>query len=310
MAQIKANGLGLSKKSQDNKLPASLRCIVNKIEDGSIKNVVTLVGAGISTAAGIPDFRSPSSGLYDKLQEYNLPFKTAIFDGSYFEQNPKPLFRVLRDCFFKTHPKPTKTHFFVKLLEEKGVLRRHYTQNIDGLDRLAGISHDKLVEAHGTMQSAHCSECQEVYSLPWMMLQLESNPVPKCAKCPGVVRPDIILFGEYLPDDLTKRMKEDVGECDLLIVMGTSLAVHPVSTLVTSMRPQKFRIFINKSNSGNRIPGVDPCCGRRYEFPDKQVWVEASSCDVIMYGDCDDCIDLLTGWLGWSESLIELIQNA
>lgn len=140
MSQVKIETLKTLTVGQDKRVPYSLREIVSKLEDGSIKNVITMVGAGISTAAGIPDFRSPSCGLYsdEKIKNCKLPYNHAVFENSYFEYNPEALYTVLKESMLSERFKPTKAHYFIKLLEEKGVLRRHYTQNIDGLDRLAG----------------------------------------------------------------------------------------------------------------------------------------------------------------------------
>jgi len=98
-----------------------------------VHNIIILTGAGISTSAGIPDFRSPKTGLYANLQKYNLPYPEAIFDINYFKQNPKPFFELAKELFTGNY-QPTSTHRFIRLLEEEGKLLRNYTQNIDGLE--------------------------------------------------------------------------------------------------------------------------------------------------------------------------------
>lgn len=118
-------------------------------------------------AAGIPDFRSPGSGLYHNLQKYNLPHPTAVFELSFFHENPRPFFELAKELYPGKF-KPTPCHYFIKLLEEKGVLLRHYTQNIDTLERVAGIPGDKIVEAHGTFHTGHCLKCQKEYPQEWM----------------------------------------------------------------------------------------------------------------------------------------------
>lgn len=119
------------------------------------------------TAAGIPDFRSPSSGLYNKLDKYNLPYPQAIFELDFFMKNPEPFFTLARELLPEGF-KPTISHYFIRLLWDKGLLLRHYTQNIDTLERVAGLPSDKLVEAHGTFHTGHCLQCQAPYTLPWM----------------------------------------------------------------------------------------------------------------------------------------------
>lgn len=119
------------------------------------------------SAAGIPDFRSPGSGLYDNLQKYNLPHPQAIFELDFFYDNPKPFFTLAKELYPGTF-KPTVCHYFIRLLNEKGMLLRHYTQNIDTLEHVAGIPSEKLVEAHGTFHTGHCLECRKEYTLEWM----------------------------------------------------------------------------------------------------------------------------------------------
>ncbi|KAK3750720.1 hypothetical protein QZH41_017269, partial [Actinostola sp. cb2023] len=127
------------------------------------KNIIVMTGAGVSTAAGIPDFRSPGTGLYDNLQKYNLPSPQSVFDIGYFRSNPEPFYKLAKELYPGSF-KPTVSHYFFKLLEDKGLLLRIYTQNIDTLERIAGISTDSIVEAHGTFHTAHCLECRQEYS--------------------------------------------------------------------------------------------------------------------------------------------------
>ncbi|XP_006817022.1 NAD-dependent protein deacetylase sirtuin-2-like, partial [Saccoglossus kowalevskii] len=132
------------------------------------KNIVVLTGAGISTSAGIPDFRSPESGLYDNLQKYNLPNPQAIFEIGYFKENPEPFFTLAKELYPGSF-KPTICHYFIKLLSDKNLLLRNYTQNVDSLERIAGVPGDKMVEAHGTFHTGHClGECRREYTHEWM----------------------------------------------------------------------------------------------------------------------------------------------
>lgn len=172
-----------------------LQGVVNAFKAGKFKKIVTMVGAGISTSAGIPDFRSPSSGLYHNLQKFNLPYPEAIFELDYFRKNPQPFFKLAKELYPGTF-KPTPSHYFVKLLHEKGLLLRHYTQNIDTLERIAGIEPEKLVEAHGTFYSNHCIDCSEEYSMEWVKKEIFAENVPTCTHCNGVVKPDIVFFGK------------------------------------------------------------------------------------------------------------------
>ncbi|MCL4117565.1 UNVERIFIED_CONTAM: hypothetical protein GTU68_039309 [Idotea baltica] len=145
----------------------SIDGIVSYIKSGKCKNIVTMAGAGISTSAGIPDFRSPESGLYNNLSKYNLPHPEAIFDLDYFESNPKPFFVLAKELYPGAF-NPTPSHHFIKLLHDKGLLLRHYTQNVDTLEHIAGIPIEKLVEAHGTFRTSHCMSCKKAYEQEWM----------------------------------------------------------------------------------------------------------------------------------------------
>lgn len=119
------------------------------------------------SAAGIPDFRSPGTGLYHNLQKYNLPHPQAIFELDFFKDNPKPFFELAKELYPGKF-KPTICHYFIKLLADKGMLLRHYTQNIDALERVAGVPEETLVEAHGTFYTGHCLNCRHIYSIEWL----------------------------------------------------------------------------------------------------------------------------------------------
>ncbi|KAJ8249119.1 hypothetical protein GJAV_G00231380 [Gymnothorax javanicus] len=113
----------------------TLEGLARGIREGEFRKIVVMVGAGISTSSGIPDFRSPGSGLYDNLQQYNLPYAEAIFEINYFHHNPEPFFALAKELYPGNY-QPNATHYFVKLLQDKGQLLRMYTQNIDGLERI------------------------------------------------------------------------------------------------------------------------------------------------------------------------------
>ncbi|XP_072495689.1 NAD-dependent protein deacetylase sirtuin-3, mitochondrial isoform X2 [Notamacropus eugenii] len=140
----------------------SLQDIAEMIQTKACQRVVVMVGAGISTPSGIPDFRSPGSGLYSNLEQYDLPYPEAIFELDYFSHNPKPFFTLAKELYPGNY-KPNLAHYFLRLLHDKGLLLRLYTQNIDGLERAAGIPATKLVEAHGTFATATCTVCRQSF---------------------------------------------------------------------------------------------------------------------------------------------------
>ena len=133
---------------------SSLERAAALIESGRASNIVVMCGAGVSVSAGIPDFRTPGTGLYDNLVDYGLPYPEAIFDSDYFPTNPAPFYRLCKDLWPGNYS-PTPAHRFLARLHAHGKLRRCYTQNIDSLESAAGLPPDLVVAAHGNFDSAH-----------------------------------------------------------------------------------------------------------------------------------------------------------
>nr|AUZ82948.1 sirtuin 2-1 [Brachionus koreanus] len=214
-------------------------------------NIIFMNGAGISTSAGIPDFRSPGTGLYDNLQKYNLPNPQSIFELDYFLKDPEPFFTLSKELM-PSNFKPTITHYFQKLLVDQQMVRKIYTQNIDNLELMAGISNDKIIHAHGSFRTGHCLECRTEYTMEWMKKKLEKENILYCEKeeCSGgLVKPDIVFFGECLPNEFM-NFRHDFSECDCLIVMGTSLKVAPFSKLPLAVKIDCPKLLINRDLVG------------------------------------------------------------
>ncbi|XP_041052928.1 NAD-dependent protein deacetylase sirtuin-3-like isoform X2 [Carcharodon carcharias] len=209
-----------SGKGSDDRVQ-SLEDIARLIQNKECSRIVVMSGAGISTPSGIPDFRSSGSGLYDNLQQYDIPYPEAIFEINYFFHNPKPFFALAKQLY-PGNCKPNFTHYFVRFLHQKELLLRMYTQNIDGLERMAGIPPEKLVEAHGTFATATCTVCLENFSWEQLREDIMERKVPHCPSCSGVIKPDIVFFGEQLPANF-HRYIIDLPSADLLIILGTSL---------------------------------------------------------------------------------------
>lgn len=254
----------------------------------------------IVLAAGIPDFRSPKTGLYHNLQKYNLPHPTAIFELDYFVDNPQPFFALAKELYPGKF-KPTPCHYFVKLLHDKGLLLRHYTQNIDTLERIAGIPEEKLVEAHGTFHTNHCVDCRKEYSMEWAKTEIFADSVPTCGDCNGIVKPDIVFFGEDLPRKFYTLPSKDFGECDLLIIMGTSLEVQPFASLVGRANKQCVRLLINREKVGHGHGPLSWFSDSDTLKFDKKNNVR----DVAWIGDCDDGILTLAKAIGLDVSYLQ-----
>ncbi|XP_021401323.2 NAD-dependent protein deacetylase sirtuin-2 isoform X3 [Lonchura striata] len=269
------------------------------------KNIVCMVGAGISTSAGIPDFRSPGTGLYSNLQSYNLPYPEAIFEIRFFKKHPEPFFALARELY-PGQFKPTVCHYFMRLLQDKGLLLRCYTQNIDTLERVAGLDPELLVEAHGTFFTSHClrPSCRQRYSLAWMRERIFSSLVPKCEKCQGLVKPDIVFFGESLPARFFALLESDFEKVDLLIIMGTSLQVQPFASLISRVPTNTPRLLINKEKTGQGDPLMSLMGFGGMDFDSDKAYR-----DVAWLGDCDSGCLALAELLGWKEELEELVRR-
>ncbi len=198
-------------------------------------------GAGLSTAAGIPDFRGPH-GIYKRADVE----ADKIFDIDYFHHDPSYYYRFHRECVeMLSHIEPTFTHKFLAHLEAEGKLDGVVTQNFDGLHEAAGTR--TIYQIHGTIRHAHCTRCGEYYGYDAVNGLLEKSDVPHCKKCGGVIKPDIVFFGESV-----KYLAECERLCshaDLLFVLGSSLTVVPAAFL-----PQLCRGNIVVVNRGEISP--------------------------------------------------------
>jgi len=277
-----------------------LEGVADYIQKGRCKNVIVMAGAGISVSAGIPDFRTPGSGLYSKLQQYGLPHPEAIFELDFFKNNPAPFYTLAQELFPSGKYQPTAAHYFIKLLHEKGILLRCFTQNIDSLETQAGLPHDKLVAAHGNFDSATCIDTGKKVPIGDVERAIFSDE-DECGwktlkeKHGGLVKPDIVFFGEQLPPHFFRLAQEDFPRCDLLIVMGTSLVVQPFASLIGRVQESCPRLLINREKVG----------GTYFRFGYK-----SNHRDALFLGDCDHGVERLSNLLGWEEDLKSLKRTA
>mmetsp|Transcript_20192 Transcript_20192/g.60906 ORF Transcript_20192/g.60906 Transcript_20192/m.60906 type:complete len:599 (+) Transcript_20192:118-1914(+) len=273
-----------------------LEGVAEHILSGRACDIVCMVGAGISVSAGIPDFRTPGTGLYDNLQKYDLPYPEAVFEIGFFKRNPQP-FVDLALALFPGKFAPTPAHFFMRLLHERGLLRRCYTQNIDSLEREAGLPANKIVAAHGNFDSAHCIRCRREHSTEYVREALEKREISRCQTptCRKLVKPDIVFFGEDLPRRFFQLRATDLPAADLLITMGTSLVVHPFAGLTALVEDECPRLLINREPAGLNL-------GYRFHRKDNRR-------DVLCLGDADVGVRKLARLLGWEADLDALIAS-
>jgi NAD+-dependent protein deacetylase SIR2 len=260
----------------------TIEALASHLKSDTVKNVVFLVGAGISTAAGIPDFRSPGSGLYSNLAHLDLESPEDVFSIDFFRKNPLPFYTLAHELAPGKF-RPTLTHSFMSLLHDKGKLLHVFTQNIDCLEREAGVPEDKLMEAHGSFASSSCinPECKTVYPNDQMRENIKKKEIPYCPKCKELVKPNIVFFGESLPKDFFSKLSL-LGDADLAIVMGTSLNVAPFSYLPERISDGVPRFLANRELAGTLGSRAD---------------------DVLYLGDCDDGIRQLAKACGWIDEL-------
>ncbi|KAF8542084.1 DHS-like NAD/FAD-binding domain-containing protein [Trichophaea hybrida] len=287
------------------------------------KNIIVLTGAGISTSLGIPDFRSKGSGLYSRLESLGLSDPQEVFDINVFNDDPTIFYSIAKDIL-PTTQQFSPTHAFIALLQSKTKLLTQYTQNIDNLEMLAGISTDKLIQCHGSFATASCIKCGHRVPGETIFPEIKRCVVAKCDNClkllaessaagkkrkraekraknpdywkkrrfsddssadeeennfreAGVMKPDITFFGEQLPYTFHKRLRQhDKEKADLLICIGTSLKVAPVSEIIGFLPAEVPQIYISKTPVNH------------VEF------------DIELLGSCDDVVAELCRLAGWN----------
>lgn len=245
------------------------------------KKIIVITGAGISVSCGIPDFRS-KGGLYNTLDcaAIGIPSAELLFDLEFFKIDPLPFYKYC-PCLIPSDVTASPSHRFIALLEQKKKLLRNYSQNVDGIERRIGISN--VIECHGSMNDFQClsSSCKRKKTpLSEVIATIQEGKPCYCA-CGEVMKPTITFFGESLPSNFNRVMKKDVVQCDLILVMGTSLKVGgSVHEIMKQVSPSVPQILINKD-------AVNPPKSFSEGF------------DVSLLGACDDVVEYLCQRLEW-----------
>ncbi|KAF7853381.1 hypothetical protein EAF04_010675 [Stromatinia cepivora] len=278
------------------------------------KKIIVLTGAGISTSLGIPDFRS-ANGLYAQLEHTGLSDPQDVFNIELFREDPTIFFRIAKNIL-PSVVRFSPTHQFIKVLQDKGKLLTNYTQNIDGIESAAGILPEKIIQCHGSFATATCQHCGNQVKGKEIFPEIKAGNIPRCKECvlpppptqtlkrkrssnggnkkrrrpndddeneaddipqSGIMKPDITFFGEQLPDTFSDRLsKHDRDQVDLVITIGTSLKVAPVSEVVPYLPSNVPQIQINR----------DP--------------VSHLDFDIDLLGECDVVVSELCKALGWN----------
>ena len=202
-------------------------------------NIVFFGGAGVSTESGIPDFRS-ETGIYNTVHKYGCS-PEQILSHSYFMRKPEIFYDFYKTTMIYTDAEPNDAHKVLARLEAMGKLKAVVTQNIDGLHQKAGSK--AVYELHGTIMKNYCMKCGAPYDLEYV---IQSDGVPRCEKCGGMVKPDVVLYEEGLDDTTIRKSVRAIAEADVLIIGGTSLNVYPAAGFINYYQGNKL-VLINKS---------------------------------------------------------------
>lgn len=187
------------------------------------QHIVFFGGAGVSTASGIPDFRS-AKGLFRKKSAVS---PETMLSASYFYEHPEEYFAFYREHILFPGAKPNRAHLALAKLEQQGKLTAVITQNIDGLHQLAGSK--TVLELHGSVHKNRCLGCGKFASLAEILAIKET--VPRCA-CGAIIKPEVVLYGEQLDEAVLRAAQQAIAKADLVIVGGTSLVVYPAAGLL------------------------------------------------------------------------------
>lgn len=204
-------------------------------------NIVFFGGAGVSTESGIPDFRS-ETGIYNTVHKYGCS-PEQILSHSYFMRKPEIFYDFYKTSMIYTDAEPNDAHKALAKLEAMGKLKAVVTQNIDGLHQKAGSK--AVYELHGTIMKNYCMKCGAPYDLDYVM---QSEGVPRCEKCGGMVKPEVVLYEEGLDDTTIRKSVRAIAEADVLIIGGTSLNVYPAAGFINYYQGNKL-VLINKSET-------------------------------------------------------------
>lgn len=191
------------------------------------ERLVVFTGAGVSTESGIPDFRSPG-GLWDRFDPDDFTIGKFLRSA----KTRRKQWQILIEGGAFADAQPNRAHLAVAELERLGKLRCVITQNIDNLHQKAGNAPERVYELHGNMRWLKCLSCGDRVAVPDMLRRTslrELGDFPFCGKCQGLMKPDVVFFGEALPEDVLQEATYEAYSCDLMLVIGSSLVVYPAA---------------------------------------------------------------------------------
>ena len=311
----------LIKKHENEKPPLvkglkslDIKGLANYIKEGFAKKILMLTGAGISVKSGIPDFRSPGTGLYHNIQKYNLSNPDLLFNREFIKNNPKPFFSLVKEFLSKNYL-PSISHYLSVLFNQKGLLMKYYTQNIDSLDLKAGLFPPYLIECHGHMRASTCLNCKEKINTELIKNIIINDEIPKCTKCNELIIPDVVMNDDDLPEEFFDQLDKDFHECDLLIGMGTSLKVEPFPGMIEDPPINAPRVLINNEPVVTYDEELGEKNGKIIELSKDRLSKKFkfghffNRRDIFIEGDLNDNVEKLIKELGWEKDYQKLINQ-
>lgn len=210
------------------------------------KKLVVFSGAGISTESGIPDFRSPG-GIWERFDPDDFTYQKFVSDP----EARRKQWQMLGEGHLTTGAQPNLAHYAIAELDEMGRLDCVITQNVDNLHQKAGVPAEKVFELHGNMQRAVCLNCGRLYTFEQIKLRLDGGEeIPDCEVCHGMLKPNAVLFGEQLPYEVLTEAGNRSSNCDLFIVVGSTLVVYPAAYMpVYAVQAGARLVIINLSST-------------------------------------------------------------
>ena len=279
--------MGSNQVEHINKYPE----IVDGFKNNRFSNVLFITGAGISTAAGIPDFRSKEGCFAQVQKKYGLSYPEELFQISSFKSNPYPFYDFCKG-FNIDNCKPTKTHLFMGFLCQKNLVRKIYTQNVDGLELKAGVPYDKMIFAHGKITEAACPLCTKSYDINVLRDEyVMKDKIMYCSICKTPIKPKVIFYGEALPLSFYFNFAF-IFRCDIAFIMGTSLKVTPFNFLPGRLPSNSWTVLINKEEVEDF-----------FEFENRY------KKDLFLDGYTDDVIMKLVKDIGWEDEFNNYCEN-
>lgn len=235
----------IGRYSHDETIDDKIKKIARLIKDSN--SIIALTGAGMSTESGIPDFRSPGTGIWEKID----PAKFASIDSFIKGFSLDELIDIISDMDITSifTAEPNKGHKALAELESMGKLIGIITQNVDMLHQKAGCTN--VIEIHGSMNTASCLHCNKKIDFNEFLAKvIEQQKIPPKCDCGGIIKPDVVFFGEMLPEKSLSKSIEYASKCDLLLAIGSSLVVYPVANLPRLAKKHGAKlVIINKEKT-------------------------------------------------------------